>query len=92
VHQSEGTHIVSDQKALEVQFVPPVVVLVGSFATEDTTPMTDIRALSLISERAVNGHWEENVVIECHHLVLNTYTIDNEPRSHAQIWIVIIST
>ena len=58
MHQSADTYIVSDQMAVEVWFVPPVEVVAGSFTTEETTPMMEVRTLSLISERAVYVHWE----------------------------------
>jgi hypothetical protein len=34
----------------------------GSFATKETTPIMDVKTECLISERAVYGHWESEVV------------------------------
>ena len=38
--------------------VPPFWLCTGSFVTEETTPITDIKAEGLISDRAVYGHCE----------------------------------
>ena len=49
-------------KVVQENPIPPVLVSVGSFATKETTPIIDIKAKHLISERAVYGHCESEVV------------------------------
>lgn len=63
----------SDEGSRRGKLVPPFWVFVGSFATEATTPINDVKTEGLISERAVYGHWE-SVVNMRYFLVANKRT------------------
>jgi hypothetical protein len=78
----------SDECFQERKLVPPFWLCVGSFVTEETTPIMDIKTEGLVSDRAVYGHCERESSTSDIVSWRKTYAIDYHTRSHTQRWVI----